>query len=58
MIRTSKEGESYHSEDFMVGNTPMAIEVTPNEAREEYKGYMSVALWNKGKFGMTVKLWC
>ena len=55
VITTSTEGERYHSEDFMVGNTPMAIKVTPNEAREEYKGYISVALWNKGKVGMTVK---
>ena len=55
VITTSKEGKSYHSEDFMVGNAPMAIKVTPNEAREECKGYMSVYLWNKGKVGMTVK---
>ena len=33
VIRTSKEGKSYCSEDFMVGNTPMAIEVTTNDAR-------------------------
>ena len=55
VITTSKEGESYHSEDFLVGNTPMAIKVTPNEALEEYKGYISVFLLNKGKVGMTVK---
>ena len=55
VITTSKEGQSYHSENFMVGNTPMAIKVTPNETLEECKGYISVFLLNKGKVGMTVK---
>ena len=53
VITTSKEGEVIHSEDFMVGNTPMAIEVTPGG--EEHKGYMSVFLWNKDKVDRTVK---
>ena len=55
VMATSKPGKGYESDTFMVGNTPMAIEVCPNGGKDEFEGHVSVYLWNKSDAALTVK---
>ena len=54
VITTSKEGQSYHSENFMVGNTPMAIWVYPNGNNDEHKGNVSIFLASTSEADVTL----
>ena len=48
-------GKSCSSDSFMVGDTPMAINVYPNGSIEQQRGYVSVSLWNKGRTNINVQ---
>ena len=52
---TSTPGKSYSSDTFMVGDTPLTIEVFPNGSREELKGNVSVYLCNRSDADITAK---
>ena len=55
LMSVCKPGKSYHSDTFMVGDTPMLVVVYPNGVEEEYKGFVSVYLSNKGDAAITVR---
>ena len=55
LMSVCKPGKSYHSDTFMVGDTPMLVVVYPNGVEEEYKGFVSVYLSNKGDATIPVK---
>ena len=55
VMKTSKPGKCYASDTFMVGATPMAIKVYPNGYKDEYKGNVSVYLWNQSDAALSVK---
>ena len=55
VMKTSKPGKSYHSDTFMVGETPMAITLYPNGYEDQYKGNVSVFLWNQSDAHISVK---
>ena len=48
-------GKSCSSDSFMVGDTPMAIQVFPNGYLEQDRGYVSVGLMNLSQTIVTVK---
>ena len=50
-----KPGKSIESDKFMVGDTPMAIEVYPNGLVDKDKGYVSLFLLNYGDEDIHVK---
>ena len=55
VMKTSKPAKYYISDNFMVGATPMAIQVYPNGQKYEFKGNVSVFLWNQSDADITVK---
>ena len=55
VMTTSKPGEKYNSDTFMVGDIPMAISVNPNGDTENKKGNVSVFLCNQSDAAFTVK---
>ena len=55
VMKISKPGKCYASDTFMVGDTPMVIEVYPNGHVDERKGFVSVFLDNKSDAKITVK---
>ena len=55
VIQTSKPGEKFDSDVFMVGDTKMLIRVYPNGRQEDDKGYVEVYLVNEGDTDVTVK---
>ena len=55
LMEASKPGKYFKSDTFMVGDTQMEVKVYPNGVTDEYKGYVSVYLFNKGAADITVK---
>ena len=48
-------GKDFTSDNFNVGDTPMAIQVYPNGQTAEHRGHMSIYLLNQGDADITVK---
>ena len=55
VMTTSKPGEKYNSDTFMVGDIPMAISVNPNGSNKEKKGNVGVFLCNESDADVTAK---
>ena len=55
VIQTSKPGEKFDSDVFMVGDTKMLIRVYPNGTHEGDKGYVMAYLGNMSDRDVTVK---
>ena len=53
VMKTKKPGKFYKSDEFMVGEVPMLLEVYPTGYKEEQDGHVSVYLCNKGKDDIT-----
>ena len=56
VISACKPGKGYPSEVFMVGDTPMAINLYPGGSYAENKGYVSISVQNKGDAAVRVKI--
>ena len=56
VIKACKPGKGYPSEVFMVGDTPMAINLYPGGGYAENKGYVSISVQNKGDAAVRVKI--
>ena len=50
-----KPGRSFDSVPFMVGDTPMTLEVYPNGYYDWCRGYVSILIRNKGEADISVK---
>ena len=48
-------GRSIVSDPFMLGDTPLSIEVYPNGIHDMVKGYVSLFLFNNGDHDISVK---
>ena len=55
VIQTSKPGEKFDSDVFMVGDTKMSIKVYPNARHEDNIGYVDVLLVNASDTDVAVK---
>ena len=55
VMRAFPPGKSFESVPFMVGDTPVTIEVYPNGDVNKYKGHVSIFLRNKSNEDINVK---
>ena len=55
VMKAFPPGKSFESVPFMVGETPMTIEVYPNGYDKKYKGHVSIFLRNKSNEDINVK---
>ena len=55
VIARFKPGKNIESDQFMIGDTPMLIEVFPNGEEDEDKGHVSIFLRNEGEEDISVK---
>ena len=55
VMKAFPPGKSFESVPFMVGDTPVTIEVYPNGDERKYKGHVSIFLRNKSNEDINVK---
>ena len=55
VMKAFPPGKSFESVPFMVGETPVTIEVYPNGYDKKYKGHVSIFLRNKSNEDINVK---
>ena len=55
VMEASKLGKVYRSDPFMVGDTRLELRVYPNGWDEDYKGWVSVSLYNMSDGKIHVK---